>query len=76
MIGNLEQICIAFYQGKSVPAYEAFQQMLPQIISKLEKTGQTGLKVLHLILDEVEHRDWVLVADYINFELIPLLQEG
>lgn len=77
MIGNLEQICIAFYQGKASLAYEAFQQTLPFLIDYLEKNNCTaGVRMLHRILAETKKQDWVMVADLINFELIPVLQEN
>ena len=77
MIQNLERICIAFYQQKGQDAYMMFQQMLPQILNHLESKGKNqGIMILKQILDEVEKQDWVMVADYINFELIPILQES
>ena len=77
MIENLEQICIAFYQRKNGSAYQAFQSVLPSILKQLEADNQSaGIPVLHRILNEVEKGDFVMVADIINFELIPILQEG
>ena len=77
MIENLEQICIAFYQRNTAPAYQAFQSILPNILKQLETSNQSaGIPLLHRILDEVKKGDFVMVADIINFELIPILQEG
>lgn len=76
MVEILEQICIAFYQQKESEAYQEFQQVLPQILKQFEKSGGAeGIPLLHHILDEVQKGDWVMVADIINFELIPVLQE-
>ena len=76
MIENLEKICIAFYQRNNGPAYQAFQSILPHILNQLEMKHQSnGVSILHRILDEVEKGDFVMVADIINFELIPILQQ-
>ncbi len=76
MITKLEQICMAFYQERTKIAYEAFQQILPALLQTLEnKVGTESLVLVNQMLDCAQVSDWVMMADIINFELIPLLSD-
>lgn len=76
MIDELQMICIAFYQRKFDDAKAVFFQKLGTIAEVLEKSNhQKGIAILDDILNSAESGDFVLLADQLLFDLIPILQE-
>lgn len=78
---QIERITAACYQQKDSAACGYIEEFIPELFGFLQKFQTEGenekaslvLEIIKHIMAAMEAKDYVLVADYLKFELSPLL---
>lgn len=81
IVEQIERITTACYQQKDNDACRYIEQLIPELmayIAKCQEQGENGkagniVEVLKYIMGAMEAKDYVLAADYIKYELVPIL---
>lgn len=78
---QIDRIAEACYQQRDNEACSYIEQFLPELMGYIQKCQSNGeaekagqiVNVLKYVMSAMEAKDYVLVADYLKFELEPVV---
>ncbi len=79
--GQIDRIAEACYQQRDNEACSYIEQFLPELMGYIQRCQAEGhaqkageiVNILKYVMSAMEAKDYVLVADYLKFELAPTL---